>query len=329
MDLLERVRATGLLPAARPVVVLLSGGRDSVCLLDVASRLAGPAAVRALHVNYGLRDAAGEDERFCRGLCERAGVALEVHAAARPDDAGNLQAWARDVRLGAGTRLALVHGALVATGHTASDQAETVLYRLAASPGRRALLGMSERDGLLLRPLLRFTREETAAHCTARGLQWREDASNEDPAFARNRTRAGLVPALRELHPSAERNVVRTAELLRDEAAVLDEVVDTALGGRDEIAVAHLAALPPALARLVVRRLAEDAAGRLCARAAGRLAEILALGEGALDLGDGARAVVSGGVLRMQATPPGRSAPAPAPARAPQPPAAMVEPGGS
>ena len=329
MDLLERVRATGLLPAARPVVVLLSGGRDSVCLLDVAARLAGPGAVHALHVNYGLRDGAGEDERFCRALCERTGVALEVHSAQRPDDAGNLQAWARDVRLGAGTRLALAQGGQLATGHTASDQAETVLYRLAASPGRRALLGMSERDGLLLRPLLRFTREETGAHCTARGLEWREDASNDDPAFARNRARAGLVPALRELHPSAERNVVRSAELLRDEAAVLDEVVDTALGGRDEIAVAHLAALPPALARLVVRRLAEDAAGRLCARAPGRLDEILALGHGALDLGDGARAVVSAGVLRMQRTPAGRSAPAPARAPAPQPSPAMIEPGGS
>ena len=311
MDLLERVRATGLLPPGAPVVVLLSGGRDSVCLLDVAVRLAGIEAVSALHVNYGLREAAGGDEALCRALCARRGGPLALHAVRRPDDAGNLQAWARDVRLGAGARLALERGAALATGHTASDQAETVLYRLAASPGRRALLGMSERDGRLVRPLLRVTREETAAHCTARGLSWREDASNDDPAYARNRARANLVPALRELHPAAERNVVRTAELLRDEAAVLDEVVATALAGRDHIAVSHLAALPPALARLVVRRLAEDAAGRLCARAPGRLGDILALGDGALDLGDGARAVVSDGLLRVQPTPPGASAPAP------------------
>lgn len=320
MDLLERVRATGLLPAGAPVVVLLSGGRDSVCLLDVAARLAGSDAVRALHVNYGLRDAAGADELFCRALCERVGVALEVHRAQRPREGGNLQAWARDVRLGAGAQLALAHGARLATGHTASDQAETVLYRLAASPGRRALLGMSERDGTLVRPLLSVTRAETAAHCAARGLSWREDASNEDPAFARNRLRAGLMPALRELHPSAERNVVRTAGLLRDEAVVLDEVVDTALAGRDHIAVAHLAALPPALARLVLRRLAEDAVDRLCARAPARLDEVLALGEGALDLGDGARAVVRGGLLRVRPTPPGPQAPATEPAGEPQSP---------
>lgn len=311
MDLLERVRATGLLAPGAPVLVLLSGGRDSVCLLDVAVRLAGPGAVTALHVNYGLRDAAGEDEELCRALCVRLGVELALQSARRPADAGNLQAWARDVRLGTGTRLALERDAHLATGHTASDQAETVLYRLAASPGRRALLGMSERDGRLLRPLLRVTREETAAHCRARGLGWREDASNDDPAYARNRARAGLVPALRELHPAAERNVVRTAELLRDEAAVLDEVVETALAGRDHIAVSHLAALPAALARLVVRRLAEDAVGRLCARAPGRMGDILVLGDGALDLGDGARAVVSGGLLRVEPTPAGRSAPTP------------------
>ena len=315
MDLLARVGDTGLLPAGRPVVVLLSGGRDSVCLLDVAVRLAGAQAVGALHVNYGLRAAAGGDEAHCRALCADVGVELDVQVARRPADSGNLQAWARDVRLAAAARLASARGAHVATGHTASDQAETVLYRLAASPGRRALLGMAERDGRLLRPLLRVTREETAAHCTARGMSWREDASNDDPAYARNRARAGLLPALRELHPAAERNVVRTAELLRDEAAVLDEVVETALAGRDHIAVSHLAALPAALARLVVRRLAEDAAGRLCARAPWRLPEILALGDGALDLGDGARAVVGGGVLRVEPTPPGRSAPAAGQAR--------------
>jgi tRNA(Ile)-lysidine synthase len=310
MDLLERVRETGLLAPGAPVVVLLSGGRDSVCLLDVAVRLVGAGAVSALHVNYGLRDGAGGDEELCRALCARLGVELALQAARRPTGGGNLQAWARDVRLGTGARLALERGAGLATGHTASDQAETVLYRLAASPGRRALLGMAERDGLLLRPLLRVTRTQTAAHCSARGLAWREDASNDDPAYARNRARAGLVPALRELHPAAERNVVRTAELLRDEAAVLDEVVGTALAGRDRIAIDRLGALPPALARLVVRRLAEDAVGRLCARAAARLPDVLALGDGALDLGDGARAVVAGGVLHIERTPPGRAAPA-------------------
>jgi len=307
---LERVRDTGLLPAGSRTVVLLSGGRDSVCLLGMAVELCG--RVQAVHVNYGLRGAAADaDEQLCAQLCERLGVVLRVERVSRPPDAsGNLQAWARDVRYAAGARLAGVEDALLATGHTSTDQAETVLYRLAASPGRRALLGMPARSGRLVRPLLVLTREETAAWCTAQGLPWREDASNDSGAYARNRVRAGLVPALRAVDPRAEANVVRTAELLRDEAEVLDVVVDTALAGRLSIPTAHLAVLPRALARLVVRRLAEEATGGLCPRAAGRLDDILALGgrgpeggPGALDLGDGARAEVREGVLRMVRTP--------------------------
>jgi tRNA(Ile)-lysidine synthase len=279
-----------------PVVVLLSGGRDSVCLLDLAVRLAGP--VIALHVNYGLRESADGDEAHCAALCEQLGAPLVVHRPGPPE--GNLQAWARAERYGAAERL----DGLIATGHTASDQVETVLYRLAASPGRRALLGMPERDGRLVRPLLACTREETAAHCRERGLAWREDPTNEDPAFARNRVRHGLLPALRALHPAAEQNVLRTLETLRDEAAVLDELVVP------EPDVARLAALPPALRRLTLQAMA---GGRPIGA---RANEILALGAqggtAALDLGDGLRAVVEYGRLRFDhAGPP----PAPAPAR--------------
>jgi tRNA(Ile)-lysidine synthase len=309
MELLERVAAGGLLEPARPVVVLLSGGRDSVCLLDVAVRLAG-GAVRALHVNYGLRPEADGDEAHCRALGDALGVRLDVVRAVRPGDApGNLQAWARDVRYAAGARIAAAAGpgGRVAAAHTATDQAETILYRLAASPGRRALLGMPARSGRLVRPLLGVTRDETAAWCRVHGLAWRDDATNASRVYARGRVRADLAPALRAVHPAAERNVLRTAELLRDEAEVLDVVVDTALAGRDRIAVEHLGALPRALARLVVRRLAEAATGELCARAPGRLDDILALGDGAIDVGSGARAVVEGGVLRCERTPPLRA----------------------
>jgi tRNA(Ile)-lysidine synthase len=135
-------------------------------------------------------------------------------------------------------------------------------------------------------------------------LSWREDSSNTSSEYARARTRDGLVPALRALHPAAERNVARTAELLREEAEVLDDLVATVLDGRDHVGTEHLAILPAALARLVVRRLAEDAAGRLCPRAPNRLAELLALGDGALDVGEGVRAVVSAGELHMERTPP-------------------------
>jgi tRNA(Ile)-lysidine synthase len=297
-DLLERVRATGLLGAGERVVVLLSGGRDSVCLLDVTVGLG--ADVRALHVNYGLRDAADEDERACAAVCERLGVTLDVHRE-RPPARGNVQAWAREVRYGEAARL----GGTIATGHTATDQAETVLYRLAASPGRRALLGMAERAGAVVRPLLAagVTREETAGWCRARGLPWREDASNADAAYARSRVRHGLLAALRDVHPGAEANVLRTAALLRDEAAVLDDAVAAVLEGGDRIAVDRLAALPRALARLVLVRLAEEAAGgRFAPGAAERLGDVLAAPEGAaVAAGAGIDLVVADGVVRARA----------------------------
>ncbi len=299
----EAVRAGGLLEPGRPVMVMLSGGRDSVCLLDVAVAIAGPGAVRALHVNYGLRPEADDDQRHCRRLCRRLGVPLAVERAgrsARPAQ-GNLQAWARELRYEAARRLAA--GGDGAAGHTASDQAETVLYRLAASPGRRALLGMAPREGVLVRPLLGVTREQTAAHCRLRGLEWRDDPSNAWPVFARTRVRDDLLAALRSLHPSAQANVVRTAQLLREEAEVLDAAVDAVLGGARSIDVGALGALPAALRRLVLRRLAEDSAGRPAPQAAARMEEIVALaghsGTASLDVGAGLRAVVEYGRLRF------------------------------
>ncbi len=299
--MLEAVRAEGLLSAGRPVVVLLSGGRDSTCLIDLAVRIVGPDAVSALHVNYGLRGAAPEDERYCRELTARLEVPIEVVRAERPD-AGNLQAWARDVRYAAATALAGEQGADIAAGHTATDQVETILYRLASSPSRRALLGMRPRDGLLVRPLLSFTRAQTAAHCTSRGLEWREDESNVSDAYARGRIRADLVPALRAIHPAAEENVLALAELLRDEADVLDGLVDEILEGGAEIEIRRLRALPRALQRLLVQRLADGAVGRPAPGAARRAEEIAALpdkGTAALDLPHGVRAIAESGRLRF------------------------------
>ena len=200
-----------------------------------------------------------------------------------PDIAGgNLQAWAREVRYAAAQDAAdrasgEGRDACIATGHTASDQVETILYRLAASPGRRALLGMPAVEGRLIRPLLGVTREQTAAYCEERGLRWREDASNDDERFARARVRNTLVPALRAVHPAAESNVLRTALLLREETELLGALVDAELGGAREIALARLGELPAALARMVVVRLAEDAAGTYVPQAGERVQELLAL----------------------------------------------------
>jgi len=319
---------------ARHVLVMLSGGRDSTCLLDVAVALLGAASVSALHVNYGLREDADEDERHCAALCRQLAVELEVvraesspqggraasarragRAASSEQEraAGNLHAWARELRYAHARRIAAQRNALIAVGHTASDQVETILYRLAASPGRRALQGMVASEGPLIRPLLAVTRERTAEYCRERGLSWREDPSNEDPRFARARVRHQLIPALRAVHPAAEANVLRTAALLREETELLDALVEQELGGRSSIALARLRELPAALARMVVVRLAEDAAGAYVPQAGERVGEILALagrstvgrgGRAELHVGGQAGAVLERGRLSMIKLPP-------------------------
>ncbi len=298
-DLEAAVAAGGLLRRGRPVVVMLSGGRDSTALLDLSVRVGRPDQVCALHVNYGLRAGADADQSHCDALCRRLGVPLHVRRPAG-SRGGNLQAWARAERYDAAAQLARSRGADVAAGHTATDQVETILYRLASSPSRRALLGMREREGMVIRPLLAFTREQTAAYCAARGLTWREDESNDSELYARGRTRNGLVPALRALHPAAERNVLRLAATLRQEAEVLDELVDQVLGGARQVELERLRQLPVALRRLVVQRLADDALGRPAPGAARRADEIVALSDdAALDLPHGVRALVGGGTLRL------------------------------
>jgi tRNA(Ile)-lysidine synthase len=301
---LEAARQTGLIGAGRPLLVLLSGGGDSVCLLDVAVRL--DAAVSALHVNYGLREGADGDEQLCRDLCERLGVELLVERAELPAE-GNLQAQARATRYALAERHAAGD---YAAAHTATDQAETVLYRLATSPGRRALLGMEPRRGRLVRPLLEVTREETRAYCRERGLDWREDPSNADRRFARARAREDLMPALRSLGPAAERTIAETAHLLRDESAVLERAVDHALAGVTAGAAVELARLgehPPALVRLALRRMAEVAVGEERPLSRSDADRILGLAEAggtrSLDLGGGLRAVVEYGTLRFTRAP--------------------------
>jgi tRNA(Ile)-lysidine synthase len=175
-------------------VVMLSGGRDSVCLLHMT--VASGAPVTALHVNYGLRPDADADEAFCRELCASLDVPLHVVRAGEPQ--GNVQNWAREVRYAAAQQL---EGTIL-VAHTATDQAETILYRMIA---RGTLVGMPERSGRIHRPLLAMTRAETTAYCVEHGLSWRDDDSNV--ASARGRIRALL-----ELHPAAEANVLRAVE---------------------------------------------------------------------------------------------------------------------
>ena len=165
-------------------------------------------------------------------------------------------------------------------------------------------------EGRLVRPLLGVTREQTAAYCRERGLGWREDESNSDERFARTRVRDGVLPALRAVHPAAEANVLRTAALLREETELLDGLVAAELDGAARASqTARLRALPAALARMVVVRLAEDAAGTYVPQAGeprGRdpRARPSAAGGPSCTSGAGWARWSSGGVLEMVKLPP-------------------------
>lgn len=318
-----RVGALGIVVAGAPVVVAFSGGRDSLCLLDVAVTLAGAGAVLAVHVHHGLRGRdADEDARAAAALAQGLGAAarvvrLEVPAAVRASD-GSPVPWARDARRAALRGAADAWGGAgtpVLVAHTASDQAETVLLRAISSPGARALAGIAERDErrAVLRPLLAagITRAEAGAWCTARGLRWRDDPTN--PATPRGRVRA-LLEGLERVDGRATVALGRTAALAREDEEALGAAADDLLGaaagaGEDGgIGVAALGAAPTAIARRVLRRLAERAVDGPCPRAGARLADVLALApEGgttaALDIGDGARAVVRDGRLRCVRSP--------------------------
>ncbi len=327
------VRASGLvaLPAtadddakAPAGIALLSGGPDSACLALGLAEVAGAERVVGLHLNYRLREDSGEDEEVARELCAGLGIELVV---ARPRlGPGNVQAEAREERYEAARGLMSVRGAAwIATGHTRTDLAETFIYRLATSPGRRALLGMPARSGAVIRPLLALGRDDARRLATEAGLPFRDDPSNRDPRFARARIRHEVLPVLRELNPAAEESIAATRAELAEEGEALEALAAEALAeagigtGATAVQVAALAELHPAVRRLALRIYAERVAGRAVALSRDTATRIWRLAGspegGEVDLGGGLRAVCEAGVIRVAAAP----APEPGPAVLPVP----------
>ena len=193
------------------MTALVSGGADSTCLWHVLGALG--YRVEALHVNHGLRGAeSDEDARFCREL-----LGAEVVDAPAPDRP--TEDALRELRY------SFACDRLRATGHTASDQVETVLYRLVASGATKAIKPKRE-DGIV-RPLLSLWRDETEAYCRAEGLEFRRDSSNADTS--RGLIRDEILPLLRRLHPAAEKNLLRLAE---QRPSRLDDLLAARAGSR-------------------------------------------------------------------------------------------------
>ena len=231
---LASVRARRLFGPGEHLLVAISGGPDSVALLSLLATLAPSwcLTVSAVHVNHGLRGAESEEDAcFVRGLCDRLGVPVVCERADLVHAAGvrrrrSLQEEAREARYAVLSRVARTVGAdKIALGHTADDQAETLLMWMLRGSGTKGLAGMPPaRESLFIRPLLDIPRSELLAHLEARGLEFRLDSSNTKPIYLRNRVRQELLPVLRRFNPGIVGVLRRQADILREEDRYLEEL---------------------------------------------------------------------------------------------------------
>jgi len=288
----DRALRQGEPPEGRETIVVgLSGGADSVALTEALASLRRRRGIRlvAAHLDHGLRPGSADDAAFCHAFCERLGVpfrggSAEVRARAGREK-GGLEQAARRERYAFLRRVMLDEGAAtIAVAHTQDDQAETLLLRLLRGAGTSGLAAMRPRSGDLWRPLLAVSRARVIEHLRARGIAWREDPSNADPAHLRNRVRHELIPYLEQrFNPRIREALARTALLLADEArhiaAQAAELLDTIGSWDGDTRVldrVRLARAPVAVARSAVR-LALDETGGLAGVAREHVEAVLRL----------------------------------------------------
>ncbi|OQW35066.1 MAG: hypothetical protein A4E19_01725 [Nitrospira sp. SG-bin1] len=229
----QTVRSRNLFQCGQHIVVAISGGPDSVALLSILHRLRSSwdLALTAVHCNYGLRGVESEaDQQFVENFCEGLGVPLHVRRvgidAGRRKD--SLQAVARDLRYRVMQEIADKYRAdRIAVGHTADDQAETVLLWMLRGAGLTGLSGMPAfRDNKIVRPLYETKRQEVLTYLHTAGLSFREDSSNVQPRYLRNRVRKELIPLLTRLAPSSVDALCKLADTCREDDRYLDQQAD-------------------------------------------------------------------------------------------------------
>jgi tRNA(Ile)-lysidine synthase len=277
-DQVERtIRRHAMLAGGETVLAAVSGGADSVALLHLLVGLAEAWRLRlhVLHVDHQLRIDSSRDADFVRELGTRLGVPVDV-ATVTVDSRGSLEAEARAVRYAALEAGAARVGAhRVALGHTADDQAETVLMRFLEGAGVRGLAGIPPVRGPFIRPLIDLHRAALQAELRRTALPWVEDPTNRDPKFLRNRIRHELLPLLADSYsPQIARTLTRVSALARDTVAALDRTAEIELerlgafgAGGVTLPLPSLRALPRQVAAEVLRRAAERLGGRASLRA--------------------------------------------------------------
>lgn len=308
-------RAFAALTPPSRVLVAVSGGADSVALLEalhrgLRRRALAPVALVVGHVDHRLRADSAVDARLVARHADRLGLAY-AEAALALGDRRNLEERAREARYAALQALAAAHGCeAIATAHTATDQAETLLWRLARGAGGRGLGGMAPRrrlGGLLLvRPMLALTREDARAFCGRAGLAFVDDPTNVDER-PRARLRAEVLPVLERLVPGAVRHLAAATARLREDESVLAGLAEPPARAAD---LAVLAALPPAVRRRALAAWVEHATGsrrRLTSRHLEALEQLVLSRRGEVELPASAMtrcvAVLSGSHLSLDVRP--------------------------
>ncbi|MDC8450538.1 MAG: tRNA lysidine(34) synthetase TilS [Nitrospira sp.] len=228
----QTVRSRSLFQRGQHVLVALSGGPDSVALLSILHhfRSGWKLTLSAVHCNYGLRGGESDgDQKFVEAFCQGLGVPLHVrrvefHTGRRK---ASLQAEARDLRYRVMQEIAETCGAdRIAIGHTADDQAETVLLWMLRGAGLTGLSGMPAfRDNKVIRPLYDIKRQQVLGYLRTAGLSFREDSSNSQMRYLRNRLRREVIPILNRLVPSSVDALCRLADLCREDDRSLDDQV--------------------------------------------------------------------------------------------------------
>lgn len=282
LDVSDAITCGQLFRAGERIVVGVSGGADSVALLRALSLLA-PARrwhLLAAHVDHQLRSDSREDARFVELLAQRLGLPSvierrDVAAAARA--AGwSLEDAARRLRYEALRDAAQRFSATtIALAHTGDDQAETVLLRLLRGTGLTGLAAMAPKRPwgpcTVVRPLLSLTRADVTGFLRASGTSWREDPSNADRRFLRNRVRYEVLPALEAINPSIRESLRQLAEQSRTDSAYLAaqakrhraRIVKPVGPGQARIRLSPLRRLAPALQRQLIRDAIEAVQGDL------------------------------------------------------------------
>lgn len=262
-----QIEQNHMFPKGARIIVGVSGGTDSVALLHLLKgwREEMNWSLTAVHVHHGLRgEAADGDQAFVESLCAAWDIPCRVFrydAAAEAEKRGmGEEETGRLLRYAAFRKTAGEHGR-IAVAHHMNDQAETLLMRLCRGTGLKGLAGMRPVRGNICRPLLACTRAEIERYCAAEGLSFREDATNQELKYTRNRLRHRVLPLLEEINPQAAAHIARTAALLAEDedyleqqAAVLYTALERPSAGR-EISLERegLRRAHPALRRRVLR----------------------------------------------------------------------------